>query len=599
LGRISFPRSPKPHFRTGFSLALDSAKIEGSILEGEISHEAPRRRRSSWILATGEDFMKRIHLGMTSVPALLILITICMFLPQSGSGQTVSVSTWHNDNARDGQNTEETILTTSNVNSTTFGKLFTYAVDGQVYAQPLYIPKVPIPGQGIHNVVYVATENDSVYAFDADGLSPLPLWQVSLLLNGGVAVPCSNTGACPVNPIYGITSTPVIDLANSTIYVVAFDDENGSYFDRLHALNLTTGAEKFGGPVVIQASVAGTGSGSVDGVVTFNPLLQLQRPGLLLLNGVIYIGWGSFGDLGIYNGWVMGYNASTLAQTAVFNTTPNGSKGAVWQSGGGLSTDSSGHIFVQTANGTFDAAIGGVDYGDSFLKLNPTGLTVVDYFTPRNELMLESDDLDLGSGAGLILPQQAGSFPNEITSADKQGLIYVVNRSNMGKFSSTANHNIQTLTGSVGGYVSSPAYWNSAVFYSGVGGFLSRYTLTSGLLSTTPVSKAPTAFKLGSTPSISADGATNGIVWAIDAGGGTGNKPAVLHAYDATNVATELYNTNQAGTRDQPGGGIKFSVPTIANGKVYIGTFTELAVYGLLTTQDRQSIATSRLSHAP
>lgn len=495
--------------------------------------------------------------------------------------QTVTVSTWHNDNLRDGQNTHETILTTSNVNSTTFGKLFSYTVDGEIYSQPLYIPKVAISG-GTHNVIYVATENDSVYAFDADGLSTAPLWQKSLLLNGGTAVPCGNTGACGVNPIVGITSTPVINSRTGTLYVVAFDEEGANDFYRLHALDITTGNEKFGGPVVIQASVAGTGAGSVGGIVTFAPIHQLQRPGLLMLDGLIFIGFGSFGDVDPYHGWVMSYNATTLAQVSVFNTSPNGTRAAVWGSGGGLSGDSAGNLYVMTSNGTFDASTGGLDYGDSFLKMNPNNLTVTDYFTPDNQATLETDDLDLGSGTGLVPAKQTGSFPDEIISAGKQGLIYLVDRDAMGGYDPNANHNIQTVTGAAGGYTNSAAYWNGAIYYSGVKDFLSRYTLKSGKLSTAPVSKASKKFNIGSTPSISANGSSNGIVWVIDAGGGLGSIPAVLHAYNAGKVSTELYNTSQAGSRDTPGAGIKFSTPTIANGKVYIGTFTELDVYGLL-----------------
>ena len=501
------------------------------------------------------------------------------------SGQKVSVATWHNDNLRDGQNVHETILTRSNVNSTSFGKLFSYSVDGTIYAQPLYVPNLSIPGQGTHNVVFVATENDSVYAFDADGLNASPLWHVTFVGNAQSAVPCSLKGICNVlSQTAGITSTPVIDVAGKTLYVLVLTLEtNGTYLDRLHALDVTTGAEKFGGPVVISASAAGIGAGSVGGVITFDASQQLQRPGLLLLNGVVYIAWGSFGDIDPYHGWVMGYNATTLAQTTVFNTTPNGTRGAIWESGGGLSADSSGFIYVQTSNGTFDVNAGGIDYGDSFLKLNTTGgLSVVDYFTPKNQGMLETDDLDLGSGAGLMLPTQTGSHPNEILSADKQGIIYLVDRSAMGGYSPSMNNNVQTLVGAASGYRNSAAYWNGAVYYHGVGDFLDRYTVRSGLLSTKPVSKSPTTYVQGSTPSISANGTSNGIVWAIDPGSPPFRNPAVLHAYNGLDVAQELYNSSQAGTRDTAGPGVKFTTPTIANGKVYIGTSNQLDVYGLL-----------------
>jgi len=362
---------------------------------------------------------------------------------------------------------------------------------------------------------------------------------------------------------------------------VAFTKENGSYFQRLHALDITTGAEKFGGPVVIQASVPGTGAGSMGGTITFDPLIQNQRPALLLLNGVVYISWASFGDLDNYHGWVLGYGAQTLAQVAVFNDTPNGSQGGIWQSGGGLSAaPGTSPIFLQTGNGTFDAnTTGGVDYGDSFLKLSTRGgLSVADYFTPDNQSMLQNMDLDLGSGAALIPPTQGGSFPHEIISAGKQGIIYVVNRDNMGKFNSTRNNVIQTVTGSINGYYGSAAYFNNAVYYSGWGDFLDRYTLTNGLLSTMPVSESPTTFGYGSTPSISANGSTNGIVWAIDQISSTSS---VLHAYNASDVSNELYNSSQNATRDSLADS-HLSVPTIANGKVYVGTFSGLVVYGIL-----------------
>ena len=353
----------------------------------------------------------------------------------SSAAPAQSVLTWHNDNSRTGQNLRETILTPANVNSTQFGKKFTRPLDGQTFAQPLYVPNVSIPGQGTHNVVYVATENDSVYAFDADGTPTRPLWQRDFTnsAQGITAVPCADIPACPVGPVAGITGTPVIGSASKTLYVVAFTKENGSYFQRLHALDITTGAEKFGGPVVIQASVQGTGAGSVGGTIAFDPLIQNQRPALLLAKGVVYIGWASFGDRDNYHGWVLGYAASTLQQVAVFNDTPNGSQGGIWQGGGGLAAGPCGNIFLQTGNGTFDAnTIGGVDYGDSFLKLSATGgLSVLDYFTPDNQATLDSLDLDLGSGAGLIPPKQSGAFPNEIISAGKQGIIYVVNRDHM------------------------------------------------------------------------------------------------------------------------------------------------------------------------
>jgi hypothetical protein len=498
------------------------------------------------------------------------------------------MATWHNDTARTGQNLKETTLTPSNVNSTKFGKIFSYPVDGQIFGQPLFVYNVTFPGKGTFNVVYVATENDSVYAFDADGVNTGPLWQ-DVFINpskGITPIPCKDTGSephCPYEPIIGISGTPVIDLSSGTMYLVAATKESGKYLQRLHALDITSGAEKFGGPVVIKASVKGTGAGNKNGIVSFSPLHENQRTGLLLLNGVVYVGWASYGDIVPFHGWALGYNAGTLARVAVFNSTRNGSDGGVWQSGGAFSADPSGHIYLQTGNGTFDVDSGGLDYGDSFLKLNAR-LTVADYFTPYNQSDLDTLDLDLGSGAGVILPKQSGKFPNEIISAGKQGVIYVVNRANLGKFDPKTDHVIQKQQGSAKGYLSSEAYWNNSVYFSGRSDFLSQYSLTNGLLSNGPVSQAPTTFSFGSTPAISANGSTNGIVWALERPSKIKQviPPAVLHAYNASNVSQELYNSNQAGLRDVPGPAITFSIPTVMNGKVYVGTETELDVYGLL-----------------
>lgn len=499
------------------------------------------------------------------------------------------MATWHNDLARTGQNPRETILTPSNVNVTTFGKIFSFLVDGQIFGQPLFVYNVVVAGKGTFNVVYVATENDSVYAFDADGVAAGPLWQ-DVFINpskGITPIPCADTGSdphCPFTSVIGITGTPVIDMASGTMYLTAATKENGKYVQRLHALDITSGAEKFGGPVVIKGSVKGTGSGSKNGMVAFSPLHENQRTGLLLLNGVVYMGWASYGDVAPFHGWVFGYNAGTLVRTAAFNTAPNGDDAGVWQSGGAFSVDPTGFIYLQTGNGTFDVNSGGKDRGDSFLKLKAPTLTVADYFTPYNQAALDSGDLDLGSGAGLVLPHQSGKFPNEIVSAGKQGVIYVVNRSNMGKFNSTTDHVIQKLQGSARGYWSSAAYWNNSVYLSGRSDFLSQYSLTNGLLSTSAVSQAPTQFSFGSTPAISANGSMNGIVWALERPVKVKDviPPAILHAYNATNVSQELYNSTQAGTRDVPGPAITFAIPTVINGKVYVGSGMELDVYGIL-----------------
>jgi len=524
-------------------------------------------------------------IALSTIAIVLAVMSLAPVQAQTYTG----VLTWHNDNQRTGQNLAETILTPANVNPKQFGKLFTYPVDGQIYAQPLYVYGVTIPGQGAHNVVYVATENDSVYAFDADGLTTTPLWQVSLILNGGSAVPCGATGACSgISPVIGITGTPVIDGLSGTLYVVAFTAESGTWIQRLHALDITTGAEKFGGPVVIQASVSGTGGGSVGGKVTFSAIHESQRTALLLSNGIVYMGWGTFA-YAPWHGWIMGYNAQNLQQVAVYNDTANGKRGGIWNSGSGFAADIEGNIYVMTGDGTFDANTGGSDYGDSFLRLTPTGpngLSVADYFTPFNQAYLSTNDLDVGSGGGMIVPTQTGSYPDEIIGAGKEGMIFVVNRDNMGGYSSTTNNNIQTVTSSSNGFWSSPAYWNGLVYYAGSAGTLSAYSLTSGLLSTTPVAQSTTTFAFpGATPSISANGSTHGIVWVIQDTGGLpkGGPAAVLRAYQATNVAKPLYGSSQQGTRDVLAPGTKFSVPTVINGKVYVGTQTELVIFGELS----------------
>jgi hypothetical protein len=525
--------------------------------------------------------------------SLILLVKSLLIILWAGPAlhaQTYSGTlTWHNDTARTGQNLQETILTPGNVNSTKFGKIFSYAVDGQVFGQPLFVYNVAISGKGRFNVAYVATENDSVYAFDADGVNVGPLWQ-DVFINpskGITPIPCKDTGSdphCPFESVIGITGTSVIDPSSGTMYLVAATKENGKYVQRLHALDITSGAEKYGGPVVIKASVKGTGSGSKNGTVSFSALHEDQRTGLLLQHGVVYMGWASYGDIAPFHGWALGYNATTLARVAVFNSTRNGSDGGLWESGGAFSVDSSGHIYLQTGNGTFDVNSGGLDYGDSFLKLNAKALTVADYFTPYDQDVLATQDLDLGSGAGVILPKQPGKFPNEIISAGKQGIIYLVNRSNMGKFDPNTDHVIQKVQGSAKGYWSSAAYWNDNIYLSGRTDFLSQYSLTKGLLSTSPIFQAPTQFVSGSTPAVSANVTSNAIVWALEKGAKVKNKfpPAILHAYNATNISQEIYNSTQAENRDVPGPAIPFSIPTVINGKVYVGTGTELDVFGLL-----------------
>src|SRR5579859_5752748 len=492
------------------------------------------------------------RVSVLSLALVLVALALLVSVRTRVHAQSIytGVLTWHNDNQRTGQNLSETILTTSNVNAKQFGKLFTFPVDGQIYAQPLYVANVPISGQATHNVVYVAnvpisgqvsffvvyvaTENDSVYAFDADGLTATPLWQDSFInpANGITTVPCTATGACTaINPQFGITGTPVIDGSTGTLYVVVFTAENGTYVQRLHALDITSGAERFGGPVVIQGSVPGTGGGSIGGTVTFDPIHESQRTALTLVNGVVYMGWGTFA-FAPWHGWVMGYNAQTLQQEVIYNDTANGKRGGIWSSGAGFAADNLGNIFLITGDGTFDANTGGIDYGDSFLKLVPGSgsFTVKDYFTPYNQAYISSNDLDIASGGVMILPTQPGNNPHELVGAGKEALIYLINRDGMGGYSSTTNNNIETVTATGKGFWSSPAYWLYSVYYAGTNGPLSRYALTSGLLSATPASVSTNTFSYpGATPSISSNGKTNGIVWVLSCSGQpSGGPPAVL-----------------------------------------------------------------------
>ncbi len=503
----------------------------------------------------------------------------------------VNVTTFHNDNARDGQNLNETILAPGNVNPSQFGQLFVQPVDGYPYTQPLYVSNVQIAGAG-HNVVYLATENDSVYAFDADnnaGANAAPLWKTSFInpAAGITTLNHTDVNCTDIDDQVGITGTPVIDLSSGTLYVVANTKENGAFFQRLHALDITTGAEKFGGPIVIQASVNGSGDASSGGQVAFDPLMNNQRPGLMLAHGLVYITWASHCDNPPYHGWMMAYNAQTLQQVAVWNATPNGSDGGIWQSGAAPAADTNGYVFLSTGNGTFDLNASGSDAGDSILKFGPPAgntLPVLDYFTPYNQAYLASTDTDLGSGGVVLLPDQAPGSAHRhlLVGMGKQGSLYLVDRDAMGKLQPGGDTQIvQWLPGLLGGLWGTPAFWNNTLYIGATSDSLEAFSFNTngtGQFSTAPASATPEAFGYpGPTPSISANGDTNGILWAVETGH---DFTAILHAYDATNLANELYNSSQTGQK--PGGPVKFVPPTIANGKVYIGASSQLAVYGLL-----------------
>ena len=497
-----------------------------------------------------------------------------------GFGQ-VNVLTWHNDNQRTGQNLAETILTPTNINSSTFGRIFTLSVDGKVDAQPLYVAG----GPGSHNVLYVATEHDSVYAFDAD--TGTQLWQVSLLGTGETT--SDGRGCGQVIPEIGITSTPAIDTATGAIYVVAMSKNGSAYHQRLHALSLTNGHEMFGGPVDVQATYPGHGAGSAGGTVTFDPKQYKERSALLIQNGVLYTSWASHCDIAPYTAWVIAYNETTLARTSVLNLTPNGNDGAMWNAGSGPAADAGGYIYVLTGNGTFDPALDASglpmngDYGNAFVKMWPSnsGLSAVDYFTMSNTVSESNSDTDLGSGGLLLIPPAATGSVSLAVGAGKDGHLYVVDTNNMGKFSSGGDVIYQELPGALGPVFSSPAWFNGKLYYGSVGSALKAFAFVNGSFLFSPASQTSSSFGFpGATPSISANGTSNGIVWAAENG-----STAVLHAYDAANLSRELYNSNQASNgRDQFGSGNKFIVPTVANGKVYIGTENSVGVFGLLCT---------------
>jgi len=560
------------------------------------------------------------------------LFVACLLFAHSLPAQkTINVLTWHNDVFRSGQNLQESILTPANVNPIDFGKIFSYAVDGMIYAQPLYVQGLAISGKGTHNVVFVATENDSVYAFDADSAksNPDPLWHVNFTKPPNVfPVAClDNQKNCNVYPIIGVTGTPVISLGNKSLYVVARTEEVGStsqarYFEHLHVLDISTGAEKPGSPVIICGGVAGHVCAFAPygpNQSTFDPEREMQRPALLLMpnpltaHEVLYVAFCN------HRGWVLAYDSETFALLAAFCTGPDlhNSKGSngIWGSGGGIAGDAQGNLYATTADGPFDATQGGSNFGDTLLKLSLVRedpfvvprfhFRVVDYFTPANYICLQAQDLDLSSGSPVVLSTQPGSHPDEVLVAGKAspvcdpngGTINVVDRDNMGR----VNGQVQAVNGSAGGYFASGAYWDGPqgtyAYYAGadptalapeetaLGDSLRLYRLQNGVFNPpSSVSQGPETFLNGATPAISANGKQNGIVWLVERRDPfkikPGRQPAFLHAYNATDVSQELYSSETNSKRDAAGAATKFVVPTIVNGKVYVGTQTELDVYG-------------------
>lgn len=510
--------------------------------------------------------------------------------PAPGSTPGNAVVTYHNDNARTGQNLNETTLTLANVKSSSFGKLFVIPADGKVDAQPLYLPNVKTASHGTHNILYAASEHGTVYGWDADTGSVL--WQVSTLLSGEKP---SDTHRCSqVTPEVGVTATPVIDPSagpHGTIYLIAMSkDGSGNYHQRLHALDVTTGAEQFGGPQEVQATFPGKGDNRSGGSVVFAPGKYEERAGLLLLNGIVYTAWTSHCDQRPYTGWVIGYDQKTLAQVSVLNVTPNGSEGAIWMAGAGPAADTSGNIYLLDGNGVFDASLDAHgfpslgDFGNAFLKISTANkqLAVADYFEMFNQASENGSDQDLGSGGALVLPDlndSTGKARHLAVGAGKDGNIYVVDRDAMGGFNPSSNNIYQQVSKAIAGVFSMPAYFNNTLYYGAVDDQIKAFAISQARLATAPSSRTIHKFPYpGATPSISANGTSNAILWAAE-----NDDPAVLHAFDATNLATELYNSSQAESdRDELSEGNKFIVPTVVNGKVYVGTINGVGVFGLL-----------------
>ena len=504
----------------------------------------------------------------------------------------VAVTTYHNDNYRSGANTNETQLTLQNVATQTFGKVAVFPVTGQVYAQPLYVPGVMIGGTS-HNVVFIETEHDQAYAYDVN--SGALLWHTSFLGSPDTQIvvtpiQSSDLGCGDMTPEIGISGTPAIDTSTNTIYMVALTKQYNvrtqvtTFSQTLYGLDLVNGQQRVA-PRVISATAPGTGNGSVGGILTFDPLYEGQRTGLLLENGVLFVSWASHCDFGNYHGWLMSFNKTSLALEGVFVDTPNGEEGGFWASGSGPAADSAGSIYAPTGNGDFTGDSGGTDFGDSILRLNYSGGTfsLMDYFTPWDEQTLDDNDRDVASGGVTLLPDQPGAqYPHLLIQAGKEGTIDLINRDNMGHWNEGNDDQIvQTLPYAIGGLFGSAAFWNNYAYFGGINDNLKAFTYDPNAqqLSTAPTSESPELIYFpGPTPSISSNGTSNGIVWIIEGDG----VYAVLRAYSATNLANELYNSEQNSQRDRPGVPIKFVVPTIADGHVFVGGQDQVAMYGLL-----------------
>ena len=535
---------------------------------------------------SGEQFRVIVSDSSGSDPSSIATLTVNPSATPSG----IDVITYHFDNLRTGQNVNEMTLTPANVRQATFGKLGEFPVDGLVDAQPLLLSGLAIPGKGNKNVLYAVTEHDSIYAFDADSISPTGgtiLWQTTALLSAETT--SDDRGCAQVTPEIGITSTPVIDRSRNAIYLIAMSkDGNGNYYQRLHALDLTTGKERFGGPATIQATYPGTGENSSNGKLVFDPKQYKERPGLLQIGGTIYTMWSSHCDFRPYTSWIMAYSADTLAQVSVLNLVPNGSDGAIWMAGAAPAADAGGNIYTILGNGDFDTTLNAQGFpsnsncGNCYVKITSTlPLTLLDYFTPLNTVSESNGDVDFGSGGPLLLPDTVdgtGKTRHLAIGSGKDANIYVLDRDNMGKFNGGADNIYQLITGQLsGGVYSKPSYFNGTVYYGAVNDTIKAFPVTNGLLATSPSSHSAHSFAYpGATPSISASGTANGIVWVVE-----NVSPAVLHAYDATNLSNEFYNSSQAANGRDRFSSNKFIAPMIANGRVYVGTSRSVAVFGL------------------
>ncbi|MGH9536202.1 MAG: hypothetical protein ACRD2E_15240 [Terriglobales bacterium] len=506
-----------------------------------------------------------------------------------------AVTTYQYNNARTGADPLETALTLANVNAHSFGLVARLAVDGPIYAQPLYLPGVRIPGQGVHDVVFVATENDTVYAFDAHGQLARPLWRRSFLnaAMGVSAVPAAATECGQILPTVGITATPVLDPRTGALLVLARTEERGRFVQRLHALNVATGQDQVP-PRVIQAEAPGRGEGAGAAVpgnpqaktVRFDPLRNNPRAGLLLTHGVVYLAWASSCDDRPYHGWVIAYRARDLRQVGAWCATPNGTEGGIWQSGNGLAADARGDVFFATGNGTFDAAGGGRDYGDSVVELvlGRGGLSVQDYFTPFDQAQLQRDDKDLSSAGVILLPQQPGPNPELLLAQGKKRDIYLLNRRRLGGFHPGNDSQIvQSLRMANGSAFSLPAYFEHRLYSATVNQLIQVYTVQDGRLLAPPAQGTVRFPWPGATPVISSNHGRQGIVWLLRTNGRDPNADTVLYAFNAADIRQVLYASDEAGGR-AAGAGVKFAVPTVADGRVYVGTQAALDIYGLLPT---------------